>query len=421
MMQYHTAEVMAPAGSFAAMQAAINAGCDSVYFGVEQLNMRARSSYNFKIDDLPEVAERAKEAGIHTYIAMNTIIYNHDIELMKRILDAAKAAGISAVIAADMAIMQYASEIGMPLHASTQLSISNFESVKFYANFCDTLVLAREVDLNMMKTICQKIESDNICGPSGELVRIEVFVHGALCIAQSGRCQMSLLSNNTSAQRGACLQECRKKYRVIEEETGKEMRVENGYVLSPKDLCTIDFLDKILDAGVQVLKIEGRGRSPQYVDTVVRCYREAVDALRDGSYSEEKVAEWKERMKTVYNRGFSDGYYLGKPLPAWSGYSGNKSTEERVFVGEVNHYFPRPQVAELRLQAHGLKKGDRLVIMGNTTGVAYGEVTEMKIDDDFVDEASHPSVVTVPFSDTVRHNDKIYLLRKRDFDAPRHK
>lgn len=409
-------EIMAPAGSFAAMEAAIQAGCGSVYFGVEQLNMRARSSHNFKVDELAEVAKRAKAANVRTYIAMNVTLYNHDISLMKRILDKAKEVGIDAVVAADMAVIQYATEIGMALQASTQLSISNYESVKFYARFADTLVLAREVDLKMMKDICTKIKEDDLRGPSGELIKIEVFVHGALCIAQSGRCQMSILQTNTSAQRGACLQECRKKYRIIEEETGREMRVENEYVLSPKDLCTIDFLDKIVDAGISILKIEGRGRSPQYVDTVVKCYREAVDAIHEGTYSKEKVEQWLEKMKGVYNRGFCDGYYLGKKLPEWSGYAGNRAKDERVFVGIVKHYFPKVDVAEIQLQAHPLKVGDRFVVMGDTTGVVTGKINSMMLDDQSVSEAKHPNLVTIKVAKKVRKNDRIFILRERKLD-----
>ncbi|PIQ79623.1 collagenase-like protease [Candidatus Peregrinibacteria bacterium CG11_big_fil_rev_8_21_14_0_20_41_10] len=409
-------EIMAPAGSFAAMAAAINAGCDSIYFGVEQLNMRARASDNFKVSDLAKVAKVAKEAGIKTYIALNTILYEHDLTLMKKIIDAAKAAGITAVIAADIAALQYAREVGQQVHASTQLSISNFDALKFYAQFCDVMVLAREVDLNMMKQICDQVKEQDIRGPNGELVKVEVFVHGALCIAQSGRCHMSILQTNTSAQRGACLQECRKKYRVIEEETGREMRIENEYILSPKDLCCIDFLDKLVDTGVTVFKIEGRGRSPQYVDAVVRCYREAVDAIAEGTYTKAKIKNWIERLKEVYNRGFCDGYYLGKPLPDWSGFSGNHATTERVFIGLVSHYFDKAKVAEIKLQAQPLKIGDTLIIMGKTTGVVKADVTAIYNDDQPVENAKHPAVITVPIAEKVRRNDSVYLLRERQLD-----
>lgn len=407
-------EVMAPVGSFAALEAAIKAGCDSIFFGVKQLNMRARSSHNFDLEELKLVAKRCKKANIKSYITLNTLLYEHDMTLMRKIISTAKEAGISAIIVQDMSAIQYAAEIEMPIQASTQLSISNYLSVKFYAKFADTIVLAREVDLGMMKSICKQIKENDLRGPSGKLVRIEVFVHGALCIAQSGRCQMSLLQFNTSAQRGACLQECRKKYKVIDEETGKEMQVaNNGYILSPKDLCCLPFLDKLIDTGVSVLKIEGRGRSPQYVDTVVKVYREAVDALADGSFSEEKIDLWMKRLEKVYNRGFTDGYYLGQKLPEWSGPSGNKSTEERVFVGIVHHYFPKAKVAELNIQAYEIKTGDKLVIMGDSTGVVYDEVKTMKKDDEFIEKSGKQNLVTVPISERVRRNDKVYLLKKR--------
>lgn len=404
---------MSPVGSFESLAAAINAGCDSVYFGVEQLNMRARSSYNFKIEEIAEVVKRAKAAGVKTYVTMNTLLYEHDMSLMKRILDEAKKADVSAIIIADVAAMQYAKEIGLSVHASTQLSISNYDAVKFYALFADTMVLARELDLNMMKIICDSIKRDQLKGPGGKLVKVEIFVHGALCVAQSGRCQMSLIQTNTSAQRGACLQECRKKYRIIDEDTGNELLLDNQYVLSPKDLCTIDFLDKIVDAGIAVFKIEGRGKTADYVDVVTRVYREAVDAIFDGTYGEEKIADWMERLGTVYNRGFSDGYYLGKPLADWSGYAGNRAKNERVFVGIAKHYFPKAAVAEIALQAHPVKLGDKLMIMGGTTGVVEGEVTSMMIDEKSVESAQHPAIVTIPFSNVVRPNDKVYLLKER--------
>lgn len=406
-------EIMAPAGSFASLTAAINAGCDSVYFGVEQLNMRARSAHNFKIEDLPKIAATAKRAGIKTYIALNTLLYEHDMNLMHRIISAAKDAQIDAVIVADMAAIQYASEIGMHIHASTQLSISNYETVKFYSRFCDTIVLARELDLKMIKNICAKIKEENLRGPSGELVRIEVFVHGALCIAQSGRCQMSILQTNTSAQRGACLQECRKKYRIIDDETGHELMLDNQYVLSPKDLCTIGFLDQLVDAGISVFKIEGRGRSPEYVDTVVKAYVEARDAVLDGTYNQEKIEGWTSQLEKIYNRGFSDGYYLGKPLPQWSGQYGSSAKEEKAFVGLVKHYYKKAKIAEIHLQASPLKIHDHLLIIGDTTGVHHNDVTSLMLEEKFVEEAQNPTVVTVPITATVRKNDKVYIVRQR--------
>ena len=410
-------EIMAPVGSFESLAAAINAGCDSVYFGVTQLNMRARSSHNFTLEELQEVAEKCKEAGVRSYITLNTLLYPHDMTLMRSIIDTAKEAGIHSVIVQDMAAILYAQSVGLPVQASTQLSISNFESVKFFSQFADTIVLARELDLIMMKEICDRIQEENVCGPSGELVRIEIFVHGALCIAQAGRCQMSLMQNNTSAQRGACLNECRKSYKIIEEETGQEMVLRDGYIMSPKDLCALPFLDQLAEAGIGVFKIEGRGRSPHYVDIVVRVYREAVDAIADGTYAQDKIDDWMIRLRSVYNRDFADGYYLGKPLPDWSNHSGNKSTDERTFVGLITHYYPKAKMAELKIQAHKIKKGDRLVVMGKTTGVEYTEVESIKSDELFVDESGKPDLVTIPLEHRVRPNDKVYLLKKRHLNV----
>lgn len=410
-------EIMAPVGSFESLSAAINAGCDSVYFGVEQLNMRARAAHNFTLEELKEVAQICREAGVKSYLTMNTLLYQHDLSLMRMILDTAKAADVSAVIIQDIAAIQYARSIGLSIHASTQLSISNYEAVKFYAQFADTLVLAREVDMEMMREMCQSIERDQLKGPAGELARIEVFVHGALCIAQSGRCQMSLITNNTSAQRGACLQECRKKYRVIDEETGTEMVVDNEYVLSPTDLCCLPFLDKLADTGVSVFKIEGRGKSADYVAKVVQVYREARDALMEGTFTQEKIDHWMTELKSVYNRGFSEGYYLGRKLPEWSGFSGNKSTDEKIYVGEVSHYFPKAKIVELNILAHELKKGDRFVIMGKTTGATFGKVEQMMKDEQEITASGKPALVTVPLAETVRKNDKIYLLKTRTLNV----
>lgn len=409
----HRPEIMAPAGSFESLTAAINAGADSVFFGIQQLNMRARAAQKFMLKDLEEIAATCRKAGVHAYITLNVLLYEHDMSLMRLIIDTAKKRGIDAVIAQDIAAIHYAGQIGMPIHASTQLSISNFESVKFYSQFADTIVLARELDLPMIENICKRIKEEDVRGPSGEIVKIEVFVHGALCIAQSGRCHMSILQTNTSAQRGACLQECRKKYRIIDDETGKEMMLDNQYVLSPKDLCTLPFLDKLVATGISVFKIEGRGRSPQYVDTVTGVYREAVDALSDGSFTQEKIDAWMERLKEVFNRGFSDGYFLGKLLPDWSKSSGNQATKERVYVGDINHYFPKSKVAELFVRAHRIQKGDRLVIMGKTTGVVYGDVQDIWKDNVPSDSAEKQTMVTILLNNSVRHKDKVYLLRDR--------
>lgn len=404
-------EIMAPAGSFESLQAAINAGCDSVYFGVQHLNMRARAANNFSLTDLPEVAALCQRSGIKSYITLNTLLYQHDLSLMRKIIDAAKAAGISAVIIQDVAAMLYAREIGMTVQASTQLSISNYESVKFYSQYADTIVLARELDLAMIKHICTKVQEEQLKGPSGQLIKIEAFVHGALCVAQSGRCQMSLISNNTSAQRGACLQECRKKYRIIDEENGNELVLENSYVLSPKDLCTLPFLDKLVEAGIDVFKIEGRGRAPEYVDTVVKVYREAVDAICDQDFTKEKVDLWMKALETVYNRGFSDGYYMGKLLPDWAATSGSQATEEKVHIGVVNHYFPKAQVAEIKVQAGSFQIGDQLTINGPTTGVVKAEVKMIMKDNRAIDKADKTDTVTIPLDQIVRDNDKVYLIK----------
>lgn len=410
-------EIMAPAGSFESLAAAIQAGADSVYFGVEQLNMRSRSAHNFKIEEIAEVRKMTAKAGVKCYLTLNTLLYEHDLTLMKRIMDEAKKQNVDAAILQDIAAIQYAKEIGLRAHASTQLSISNYEAVKFYAPFADTMVLAREVDMMMMKSICEKIKAENLKGPSGESVKIEVFVHGALCIAQSGRCQMSLLQNNTSAQRGACLQECRKKYKIIDDETGAEMIVDNQYVMSPKDLCCLPFLDKLVETGVSVLKIEGRGRAPDYVYKVVKNYKRALTLIEKNKFDKKAIDEMMEDLNTVYNRGFSDGYYLGKSLPEWSGYSGNRSTEERVYAGLVSHYFDKAKIAELNVQAHELRKGDKLAIMGKSTGYVTAVVSEIKKDDKFVENSGKQCLITIPIPEKVRRNDKIYLITKRNLNV----
>jgi len=406
-------ELMAPAGSFESLTTAINAGANSVFFGIQQLNMRARAAQKFTLEDLEKIAKICKKAGIKTYITLNVLLYEHDLILMQKIISTAKKTGIDAVIAQDIAAINYAHEIGMPIHASTQLSISNFESVKFYSKFADTIVLARELDIPSIKSICKRIKEEKITGPSGNLVKIEVFIHGALCIAQSGRCHMSLFQNNTSAQRGACLHECRKKYRIIDDETGKEMIIDNQYVLSPKDLCTLPFLNELADAGISVFKIEGRGRSPQYVDIVTRTYKEALTSIQNNSFTKEKTNKWMKELKRVFNRGFTEGYYLGKELPGWSKTDGNQSTEERIFIGEIVHYFPKAKIAEMNIKSHTIKVGDNLVIMGKTTGVIYTTVEKIMKDDKFIEEAKKKSIITFPLNSKVRKNDKVYILKKR--------
>lgn len=407
-------EIMAPAGSFDSLRAAINAGCDSVYFGVQHLNMRSRSANNFCVEDLEAVASECRAAGVRTYITLNTLMYQHDLKLMRRIVDEAARAGIDAVIAQDMSVILYAREKGIAAQASTQLSISNIEGVRFYAQFVDTIVLARELDLKMIGDIVSAIREEDIRGVSGELVKIEVFAHGALCIAQSGRCQMSLLQSNTSAQRGACLQECRKLYRIIDEETGAEFGVQDGYVLSPRDLCTLPFLEQLVATGVDALKIEGRGRAPEYVSAVVGVYREAVDLICSGERPSEKQSEqWMKRLESVYNRGFCEGYYMGKPLPEWARTSGSQATEEKSHLGKVTHYFPRAGVAEIMLQSADLRLKDELMFVGRKTGVVRTHVSDIMLEEKHVEEASNHSIVTIPMKEPVRLNDKVYLVKQR--------
>ncbi len=406
-------EIMAPAGSFESLAAAIKAGADSVYFGVQHLNMRARSANNFCLEDLPEVAKICRKAGVKSYLTLNTLLYPHDMTLMRRIVDAAAKAGISAVIAQDMAAVLYARSKGVSVQASTQLSISNLESVKFYAQFADTIVLARELDLKMIESIVKGVREEKVCGPSGKPVKIEAFVHGALCIAQSGRCQMSLIQSNTSAQRGACLQECRKKYRIIDEETQAEFVVQDGFVLSPADLCTLPFLDKLAEAGIDVFKIEGRGRAPEYVSVVVGVYREAVDAIAAGKFGAALINKLMKRLKSVYNRGFAEGYYMGKPLPEWARSSGSQATEEKTHLGVVVHYYPKAKVAEIKLQSSRLKLGDRLMFVGRQTGVVRGVVSKIIKDGVTLKTAEKNTVVTIPLAEKVRLNDKIYIITER--------
>ena len=368
-------EIMAPVGSYESLSAALKAGCDSVYFGVEQLNMRSRSSINFTTEDLAEIAEICTKHDVKTYLTINTILYDHDITLMKNVVDVAANSGISAIIASDHAVMSYARNQGMPIHISTQTNITNIETVEFYAHFADVMVLSRELSLRQVAHISKEIKRRNITGPSGNLVKVEIFAHGALCMAVSGKCYLSLHSHNASANRGACIQNCRRKYVVTDKDEGIEFEIDNEYIMSAKDLCTIGFLDKILEAGVEILKIEGRGRSADYVDTTVRCYREAVDSINEGSYSEERILDWTERLSTVFNRGFWDGYYLGRKMGEWNDAYGSKATVRKVFLGRGVKYFNKIKVAEFSLETSNLKLGYKILITGPTTGVIRTEVS----------------------------------------------
>lgn len=402
---------MSPAGDFTSLQAAIDNGADSVYFGVEQLNMRARASMNFTIDDLPEISRRCKEKNVRTYLTLNTIIYDHDLSIIKTLLDRAKEADLTAVIAMDQAVIAYARQIGMEVHISTQINITNIETVKFYALFADTMVMSRELSVTQIKKICQQIEKDQVKGPSGNLVEIEIFGHGALCMAVSGKCYLSLHSHNSSANRGACKQNCRKKYTVIDQESGFEIELDNEYMMSPKDLCTIGFLDQIVDAGVKVLKIEGRGRAPEYVATVTKAYREAIDSIAEGTFTPEKVDVWMGELAKVYNRGFWDGYYLGQKLGEWSDNSGSSATQKKIYIGKGRHFYPKSNIAEFLIEAYDLSVGDTVLIQGPTTGSQ-----EMVIEDMMVDQkgdaqkATKADVITFKTDFRVRPSDKLYKV-----------
>lgn len=406
-------ELMSPAGDFTSLQAAIDNGADSVYFGVEQLNMRARATMNFTIDDLPEISRRCNEKGVRTYLTLNTIIYDHDLSIIKTLLDKAKEAGLTAVIAMDQAVISYARQIGMEVHISTQINITNIETVKFYALFADTMVMSRELSITQIRKICAQIEKEQIKGPSGNLVEVEIFGHGALCMAVSGKCYLSLHSHNSSANRGACKQNCRKKYTVIDQESGFEIELDNEYMMSPKDLCTIGFLDQIVDAGVKVLKIEGRGRAPEYVATVTKCYREAIDSITEGTFSQEKVAEWIKQLETVYNRGFWSGYYLGQELGEWSSNSGSSATQKKVYIGKGRHFYPKSNIAEFLVEAYDISVGDSILIQGPTTGSQEMVIETMMVDEKAgADKATKSDIITFPTEFRVRPSDKLYKIVK---------
>ncbi len=403
-------ELMAPAGSFESLQAALDNGADSVYFGVEQLNMRARSSINFTLDDLDEIARRCKEKNVRTYLTLNTIIYDHDLSIIKTLLDRAKQAHITAVIAMDQAVIAYARQIGMEVHISTQINITNIETVKFYALFADTMVMSRELSLRQIKKICEQIEREQVKGPSGNLVEVEIFGHGALCMAVSGKCYLSLHSHNSSANRGACKQNCRKKYTVIDQESGFEIELDNEYMMSPKDLCTLDFLDQVIDTGAKVLKIEGRGRAPEYVATVIRTYREAIDAYYEGTYTKEKVEKWMEALASVYNRGFWGGYYLGQKLGEWSGVPGSQATQKKVYIGKAMHFFPKTNISEFKIEAFDIKRGDKLLITGPTTGVQELILEDMYVNDQLSESAKKGDSCTFRTEFRTRPSDKLYKI-----------
>lgn len=403
-------EIMAPVGSRESLAAAIQAGANSIYFGIEKLNMRAHSASTFTIDDLREIAATCNEYGIKTYLTVNTIIYNNDIALMHEIVDAAKEAGISAVIASDVAVMTYCNKVGQEVHLSTQLNISNIEALRFYAQFADVVVLARELNMEQVAEIHRLAEEEKICGPSGQPVRIEMFCHGALCMAISGKCYLSLDNANRSANRGECIQLCRRSYTVTDNETGTQLEIDNKYVMSPKDLKTVRFIDKMMESGVRVFKIEGRARGPEYVYTVVKCYKEAIQSVLDGTFTEEKKDAWDERLATVFNRGFWDGYYLGQKLGEWNKNYGSCATERKVYVGKGVKYFSKLGVAEFAIEAADFKKGDKLLITGPTTGVIWLNADEIRYDLKPVDEALRGQRISMPVPAKVRPSDKLFKL-----------
>lgn len=407
-------EIMAPVGSRESLVAAIQAGADSIYFGVEQLNMRSHSANHFTIDDLREIAATCTENGMKSYLTVNTIIYDEDTEMMRRIIDAAAEAGISAVIASDVAVMNYCRELGVEVHLSTQLNISNVEALKFYAQFADVVVLARELNMEQVAHIHEEIERQHICGPCGELVRIEMFCHGALCMAVSGKCYMSLMNTGRSANRGACMQLCRRSYTVTDNETGTQLEIDNKYIMSPKDLKTIRFIDRMMRSGVRVFKIEGRARGPEYVYNVVKCYREAIQAVIDGTFTEERKDEWDERLATVFNRGFWDGYYQGQTLGEWNSNYGSNATERKVYVGRGVKYFSKIGVAEFTCEAAEFSVGDRLLITGPTTGVMYIDVAEIRYELQPVQTAHKGQHISFAVPGKIRPSDKLFKIVKEE-------
>jgi putative protease len=405
-------EIMAPVGSYDSLTAAIQGGADSIYFGIEGLNMRARSSNNFTIDDLKQIASICKENGLKSYLTVNTIIYDNDISLMHQIVNAAKDAELSAIIASDVSVMMYARSIDVEVHLSTQLNITNTEALKFYGQFADVVVLARELNLDQVAAIYKDIVEQNIKGPGGELIRIEMFSHGALCMAVSGKCYLSLHERDLSANRGACNQICRRSYIVKDKETDIELEIDNEYIMSPKDLKTIHFMNKMMDAGVRVFKIEGRARGPEYVRTVVECYKEAIKAYRERTFTEEKVENWDERLATVFNRGFWDGYYLGQRLGEWSGNYGSGATKRKVYIAKGIKYFSNLGVAEFLMETQSLKVGDEILITGPTTGAVFQTIEEIRIDLKSVEETVKGEKFSIKVSDKIRPSDKLFKLVK---------
>lgn len=400
---------MAPVGSYESLVAAVQGGADAIYFGIEGLNMRSKSSNNFTIDDLHKIAQYCHENGLKSYLTVNTVIYDNDIEYMHHIIDAAKEAKISAIIASDMAAILYARSIDVEVHISTQVNITNIEAVRFYSQFADVMVLARELNLEQVYQIHQTIITENICGPHGKLIRIEMFCHGALCMAVSGKCYMSLHEMNRSANRGACNQICRRSYTVRDKDTGDELDIENQYIMSPKDLKTIHFMNKMIDAGVRVFKIEGRARGPEYVRTAVSCYNEAINSYIGGTFSDEKVAEWDNRLSTIFNRSFWDGYYLGQRLGEWTSKYGSSATKIKVYIAKGIRYFSNIGVAEFQMEAGELKVGDEIIITGPTTGALPIKIEEIRVDLKPVEKTVKGERFSIKIAEKIRPSDKMFL------------
>lgn len=413
-------KLMSPAGSFESLQAAIQGGADAVYFGVEQLNMRARSGSSFSISDLNEIYKICSAKKAKTYLTLNTIIYDHDVSLMKKIIKAAKENEIDAIIACDQAVLVYAKKIGLPVHISTQANVSNIESVRFYSEYTDTIVLARELSLQQVKDIVKQIKRYNIKGPSGELVKIEVFAHGALCMAISGKCYLSLHSHNASANRGACIQNCRRSYTVKDKEEEIEFEIDNEYIMSSKDLCTIDFIDKLIESGISILKIEGRGRSSDYVYTTTKCYREAIDSFYKGTYNNNNdISVWKKELSTVFNRGFWGGYYLGKTMGEWAEEYGSRATKRKIYIGKGIKYYSRKKVGEFKLESNRLSTGNAILITGPTTGIIQTKVGELRIQDSSVHTVKKGDTFSLPLKHRIRPSDKLFkVIDVNDTDYP---
>jgi putative protease len=401
-------EIMAPVGSYESLMAAVQGGADSVYFGVEHLNMRAASTNNFTIDDLHNIVSICKENGLKSYLTMNVVVYDREIPQMKQIIDTVAESGISAIIASDQSVINYARSKKVNIHLSTQVNVSNLEALKYHSQWADVVVLARELDLNQVRYIYDAIRTQNITGPSGDLVKIEVFAHGALCMAISGKCYLSLHENNTSANRGTCYQTCRKAYIVTEKENGNELEIDNEYIMSPKDLCTIGFVNKLIDSGVRVFKIEGRARSAEYVKVVSSCYDEAINSFFNGSYNEENIKKWTLRLSTVFNRGFWNGYYLGQKMGEWSSNYGSGATKRKIYLGKITNYFTKLKVAEIKLENGDLQKGDILMIIGPSTGVIEYNVEEIRVDLKKTEIAQKGDLCSVPVADYLRRSDKVY-------------